>query len=195
MIKLGEGAEAKIYLTRIFGRAVLLKRREPKKYRIRELDERLRRERTRAEARIMLRLSKAGIPAPRPVAVGRFSIYMEMLPGRLLKDARPGAETLRRVGRLLGAIHGQNIAHGDFTPANIMLSGKRIHIIDFGLSEVTNSQEEKALDLLLMKRALTKAQYAAFERSYSRSYSKGLAVINRLGEIERRGRYQIRTLA
>lgn len=195
MIKIGEGAEAVIYQSRILGREVLLKRREAKKYRVKELDERLRKERTSTEARVMLRLAKAGVPVPRIVAVGRFSIYMEKLPGILLKEANPSAEIFREIGETLGRIHTRDIAHGDFTPANIMLSGKSIFIIDFGLSEVTKSQEEKALDLLLMKRSIPKRQYSAFERAYLQTYSNSKIIINRLKEIEKRGRYQIRTLA
>jgi Kae1-associated kinase Bud32 len=194
MMKIAEGAEAKIYQTRIFGRELLLKRREAKRYRIKALDQRLRRERTRTEARIMLRLSRSGLNIPRLIAVGRFSILMEKLPGRLLKDARSDRETLGALGAMLGKIHDQNIAHGDFTPANVMLSGKSICLIDFGLSEVTNSQEEKALDLLLMKRSIPKIQYQIFEKSYAKSYNNSKVIINRLKEIERRGRYQTRTL-
>lgn len=195
MIKIGEGAEAKIYQADIFGKELLLKRREEKKYRIKELDERLRKERTKTEARIMFRLGKSGIPTPRVIAVGKFSIYMEKLSGKLLKDLKPTQEILKETGSMLGKMHEQNIAHGDFTPANIMVSGKSIYVIDFGLSEVTNSQEEKALDLLLMKRSIPKREYSIFEESYSRSYNGSKAIVNRLKEIEKRGRYQIRTLA
>lgn len=195
MIKIGEGAEAKIYQTRMFGRELLLKQREEKKYRVKELDQRLRKERTKTEARVMARLVKVGIPIPRLIAVGKFSIYMEELSGKLLKDTSPSTGIIKEIGEILGKMHEQNVAHGDFTPANIMLCKGSPYIIDFGLAEVTNSQEEKAFDLLLMKRSLSKEQYSVFEKYYSKSYSDSRVIINRLKEIEKRGRYQIRTLA
>ncbi len=193
-MKLSEGAEAKIYLVRISGSEFIMKRREEKRYRVKELDERIRTERTRAEARIMLKLARLGMHVPRLIAIGRFSICMERLYGGLLKDTKPKAETLREAGAALAAMHENNVAHGDFTPANLMLCGKELYVIDFGLSEVTSSVEEKALDLLLMKRSLPRAPYLVFEESYSRSCSSSRQIINRLKAIEKRGRYQTRTL-
>lgn len=192
---IGEGAEAKIYKTRIFGNEVIVKRREKKAYRVSELDQRLRRERTSSEARIMLRLHRSGVKTPRIIAVGRFSIYMERLHGRALKDIEVTQKHMGEVGRTLGRIHGLNVAHGDFTPANLMLCKDGLYVMDFGLAEATNSTEEKALDILLMKRSVPKALYSAFIVSYSKAFGKAAETKKRLGEIEKRGRYQIRTLA
>ncbi|MEM3247482.1 MAG: hypothetical protein QXD17_01185, partial [Candidatus Micrarchaeaceae archaeon] len=66
--------------------------------------------------------------------------------------------------------------------------------IDFGLAEQTSSAEEKAIDLLLMKRAVDKTQYTTLERAYARLALNSKATIERLHEIEKRGRYQSRTL-
>lgn len=190
-----EGAEAKIYKTKMFGKDIMVKVREKKEYRIRELDERLRRERTKREARILNRLNQVGIRCPRIIAAGRFSIYMEWLPGKLLNNIGNTESMLKGAGEILAQLHENDIVHGDFTPANLMLSNDKIYLIDFGLSEFTNSIEEKALDILLMKRSVSPKAYKVFEASYVQHYKKSNETLNRLKGIEKRGRYQIRTLA
>ncbi len=193
---LNEGAESRIYAAKIFGYAVVVKERQAKAYRIPALDQEIRRARTKCEARILARLGKAGVPVPALIAVGTFDIYMERINGTLLKDVKnPDAKTFTQAGRVLAAMHRADVAHGDFTPANLMVTEGRVVVIDFGLSEVTNSMEEKALDLLLMKRSITKTQYATFISYYSKAYVDSAKALKRLESIERRGRYQTRTLA
>ncbi len=191
---IGEGAEARIYAGTILGFGMAIKTRHRKNYRIEILDSELRRLRTRNEARIMLRLAGSGIRVPRLFAVGRFSIYMEMLDGILLRDADIYASHMHSAGVMLGRMHSQNVAHGDFTPANLMLCGRGLYAIDFGLSMMGNSTEEKAIDLLLMKRAVDPKLYKSFIKAYSGS-AGAADIIKRSEEMERRGRYQVRTLA
>jgi len=200
MRKIGEGAEAKIYLTSIFGNIVLVKVRFRKKYRERALDESLRRSRTKQEAHAMIIARRAGVSVPVVIAFDKFSIYMQRLEGRLLREVLSDTNAnlpyavFVELGRELAKMHNANIAHGDFTPANIILNNNsHAFIIDFGLSEITSSMEAKALDLLLMKRSITSEQYSAFLQGYA-AYSKSKEVLARLNEIEKRGRYQTRTL-
>ena len=193
--KIGEGAEARIFETSMFGTGVIAKIRQPKAYRIAELDRELRRSRTRKEARAMLRARSNGVNAPALLALGEYSIYMEKARGRLLKDAKPGIGVYAKIGSELAKLHNADIAHGDFTPANIMLDGNRVRIIDFGLSDITKSVEDKALDLLLVKRAVKKEEFNALLGSYTKKYEDSKRVLDRLADIERRGRYQTRTLA
>ena len=193
---IGVGAEARLFLINLFGNDIVVKERLPKKYRAKELDLRIRKDRTKNEARIMFRISRAGIRCPRIVALGRFSIYMERLEGVLLKDKKISNKEIAESGRILGSMHSLDIVHGDFTPANLISdnSGK-IYVIDFGLAEMTRSEEEKAVDLLLMKRYLKRNLYRLFEDSYSKTYNDSEKILRRLVEVEKRGRYQTRTLA
>ncbi len=190
----GEGAEARLYTASVFGRSIAVKSREPKAYRVMELDLRLRAQRTRSEARLMQRALSLGVRVPRLIALGRFSIYMERLDGRLLKDARITVRHATQIGRALARLHNGNVVHGDFTPANIMEFGKELYIIDFGLAESSGRLEDKAIDVLLMKKALSKDVYPAFARAYASDSREGKAVMGRLAEMEKRGRYQVRTL-
>lgn len=193
MYLLSEGAEAKIYTQNILGNKLIFKVRGSKKYRSAPLDERIRKLRTKREAKIMLKAFKEGIAVPKLVAVSKFTICMEMIDGKLLKDTKVSLLSFSKSGTLLAKMHNSNISHGDFTPANIILSNGKPFAIDFGLSEITLSWEEKAMDLLLMKRAVSKTQFRYFLSGYAELQNARLALL-KLKEIEKRGRYKIRTL-
>jgi Kae1-associated kinase Bud32 len=194
MMKLGEGAEAKVFATRAFGRDVVVKVRQEKKYRICELDLSLRLSRTRREARLMRRARAAGAGAPRIIALGKFSIYMERLSGKLLKDCVVRRSEYGRVGALLAGMHNAGMVHGDFTPANVMVCEGGLRVIDFGLAEESDSAEERAIDLLLMKRSVSEDCYEKFRRGYAEKADGAREALRRLSEVEKRGRYQVRTL-
>ncbi|MGC8676249.1 MAG: KEOPS complex kinase/ATPase Bud32 [Candidatus Micrarchaeia archaeon] len=191
-----EGAEAKIYEMRLFGKNVLVKVRRPKAYRVAALDRVIRLSRTKKEARAMLLARKNGANVPAVLAYGKYAIYMEKAEGALLRDFLNAAQqsALENAGKELGKLHKSGISHGDFTPANILVRGSETTIIDFGLATIASSTEEMALDVLLMKRSLSKSQFASFVSGYSQ-FAGSAAVLSKLAEIEKRGRYQSRTLA
>ncbi|MGC8651845.1 MAG: KEOPS complex kinase/ATPase Bud32 [Candidatus Micrarchaeia archaeon] len=197
---ISEGAEAHIYETTVFGKAAVLKYRQIKRYRIKALDEALRAKRTKIEARALITAQGAGIKVPGVLLVGRYEIFLERIEGITLADifaksaAKAPAKVLKDAGTYLAMLHAHNIVHGDYTPANIMLSKGTTYIIDFGLSTFTNSMEDKALDLLLMKRSLQRGEFDEFEKSYKKHYASSTEILKRMRGIELRGRYQVRTL-
>lgn len=194
--EIARGAEAIVYEARPAGIKVLLKVRAQKEYRASALDVQLRSSRTKREARIMARAMANGIRVPALIGVSQYSICMERVDGRLMKDARMSAAMVSGAGRILGALHNAGISHGDFTPANIIVERSgALCVIDFGLSDMTYGDEERALDILLMKRQISKALYGSFIRSYSRTAKAGRGAIRRLVHIEERGRYQPRAPA
>lgn len=193
--KISEGAEAKVYREEVFGKSLIIKTRMPKPYRQKELDEEIRFSRTRSEARIIGMVNEMKICAPILVAAGKYTIIMSEVKGTRMSSAKNlKNDFFSSIGMMLAALHSADISHGDFTPANIIVNNGRPCIIDFGLSEITKSIEEKAIDLLLMKRSISEAEYAVMEKSYAASYRAAGEVIRRLATIERRGRYQTRTL-
>ena len=202
---LSEGAEAKVYCGRFLGIDAVIKRRIRKGYRIEELDRAIRSQRTKNEARVTAAANGDGkILAPMVLLVDGFDIYMQRIHGKTLnrmaaensEDRKIMEGIMKAAGNYLGILHAKDIAHGDFTPANLMVDrDKKLWLIDFGLSRITTSVEEKALDLLLMKRSIPMLQYGWFIRSYRKGYSSSKAVEERLAKIERRGRYQDRSLA
>ncbi|MGC9190368.1 MAG: KEOPS complex kinase/ATPase Bud32 [Candidatus Micrarchaeia archaeon] len=202
--KINEGAEADIYKTEIFGIRSVIKYRKPKPYREEKLDTWIREKRTKTEAKILYNALKADVSVPLVMLVGKYSIYEKFIQGVqlsvLLKEKRWGSskkmqESMSKAGKYLAMLHNSDIAHGDFTPANILVGKSNVSIIDFGLSEITNSKENKALDLLLMKRSVSSDVFSYFKNSYLANAKEGQQILSRLSEIERRGRYQVRTLS
>ena len=202
-----KGAEADLYLEEWHGRKVILKRRLPKKYRTHELDEQIRSQRTIHEPQAIHRAKEAGVPTPTifAVDVGEATIIMEFIEGQQVKqilDDLPTKEKLcfsHQIGKLIGRLHSHDIIHGDLTTSNMILTQHdRIALVDFGLSEQSRELEAKGVDLHLMKRALqsTHCKYAkecfnAVKNGYIESVGReaGQRVIDKIEEIEKRGRY------
>ncbi len=192
---ISEGAEAKVYSIRFMGAEVAAKIRYRKKYRVEELDLDLREGRTKREARCMEKADRSGVPVPRLVACGKFALFFEIVDGEVLKDIGSLPNWVpEEIGRTLALLHDAGVVHGDFTTANLMIKEKRLYVIDFGLSEITESTEGRAIDLLLIKRSIGKRDYSRLEKSYIKTAHGGKEVVLRLNEIEKRGRYQIRTV-
>jgi TP53 regulating kinase-like protein len=202
MRKISEGAEAELYETSFLGLRAVLKRRSKKGYRVERLDTRIRLTRTKTEARLLEAAARL-VRCPAVLMVGKYEIWLERVDGTTLnalvekgslKEARYC--TIAGVaGGYLGKLHTNNIVHGDYTPANLMLDRNgRLWVIDFGLAEDSNALEEMALDVLLIKRAIPVRAYSRFMKSYCSEFGRGSLVLNKLKEIERRGRYQTRSL-
>jgi TP53 regulating kinase-like protein len=147
---IAQGAEAKVYLTED---GKILKERLKKNYRIDQLDTFLRKTRTRKEAKIMSDLKRLGLKAPIVYDTTDFSIEMEHIDGKKLKDILNGEnakEICRKIGHDVSVMHKGDIIHGDLTTSNIIVKNGEIYFIDFGLSIETKSLEQKAADLLTL---------------------------------------------
>ena len=59
-----QGAEAILFLDNFENQKVLVKERIPKKYRIKEIDEKLRKERTKKEVKLLTEARKFGVETP-----------------------------------------------------------------------------------------------------------------------------------
>ncbi|HOP09596.1 MAG TPA: hypothetical protein PLC12_05220, partial [Candidatus Methanofastidiosa archaeon] len=95
-----------------------------------------------------------------------------------------------------GRLHGNNIIHGDLTTSNMIHRGDEIVFIDFGLGEFSSETEKQAVDAHLLKQALKSTHFDHWERywetftaSYCDTYERGDDVIERIADIEMRGRY------
>lgn len=200
--KLSEGAEAEIYSTKFLGVDSVIKKRITKNYRINAIDEKIRTQRTKNEARIMSAVSSTTINAPKVLLVDKYDIIMDRVHGENLNRILDLGRRLNGMGKIFTTIgeyaallHNNNIVHGDYTPANFLVGkDNSVYLIDFGLSNITSSIEDKALDLLLMKRSLDKKSFEEFIKAYSILSEDAKVIIGRLKQIEKRGRYNTRTL-
>ncbi len=187
----GRGAEAVI--TRK-GNCVT-KWRRPKGYRVAELDERIRRERTVVEARIISEARRCGVPTPIIFDISRFDLVMEYVDGIKLKDVIDEVHS-EEVGELVGKLHRCGIIHGDLTTSNMVLKDGKVYFIDFGLAFHDQNLEAQGVDVHVFFQTLKSTQdkpqtlIEAFEQGYSRTYSRAQEVLARVKEIESRGRYR-----
>lgn len=204
---LKKGAEADLFLEEWHGRRAVMKMRVPKKYRLSKLDEQIRIYRTIHEPQLMHEAKRAGVPTPTIFLVDtrNTTIIMEYIEGvqvkRLLgEDTKNERRRLcTKIGELIGKLHEHGIVHGDLTTSNMILNSEgKIFIVDFGLGEKKNELEAKGVDLHLMKRALQSTHFRFAEECFDaviEGYSKFVdaetvkSVLEKIREIERRGRY------
>ncbi len=202
-----KGAEANLYLVNWYGRQVVIKKRLPKKYRPPALDEQIRTYRTIHEPQLMHEARKAGVPTPIVFFVDKAeaTIIMQYVKGKQVKQllneiSRNERQNMCfRIGESVGKLHKYGIVHGDLTTSNfIQNSAGRVFFLDFGLGDKTKELEARGVDLHLMKRALQSTHYAYAEECYEsaiQGYSTVLGVetaenvLDKIGQIERRGRY------
>ncbi len=202
-----KGAEASLYLMNWQHRKVIAKKRLPKKYRPLSLDEQIRTYRTVHEPLLMHGAKQAGVPTPvvYQVNVKEAMIIMEFIEGKQVKELLSSQSEKERksiclkVGKSIGKLHKFGIVHGDLTTSNMILDSEgKIVFVDFGLGEKTNELEAMAVDLHLMKRGLQSTHFRFAEACFNtviEGYSsvlgaeKSKQVLEKIGEIERRGRY------
>ena len=196
---LAEGAEARIYATK----GTIVKKREPKGYRIKVLDKKLRLFRTKREAKILEKLGEAGIPVPRLISSEESTLKIERIYGRALKDvlsARNYESISKETGKGIGLMHANNVIHGDLTTSNMIYRKGKVCFIDFGLGFFSEKTEDKAVDLHLLNQALnashaelSKKCFSLIMTSYLKTFPDGREVLKRLEEVESRGRYKRKT--
>lgn len=186
-----EGAEAVLEPCKFAGFSALKKVRLEKRYRPRELDERLRFARTRLEARLLHKAKEAGVLCPFVLAVGKDFLIIEKLDGKTLNKMRKiEQKSLYNAGGILAKLHSLDIVHGDYTPANLMLCEGKLFVIDFGLGIVSCEIEDKAVDLLTMCDAIGEEGEKVFLQGYAK-YADSTAV-KRMEEVRKRARYRER---
>jgi Kae1-associated kinase Bud32 len=181
----------------------LIKRRVKKGYRLNELDEKLRKRRTKSEAKLIEKAGKI-IPAPRVIAVREkeTEIDMAFINGKKLSEhldnLKNWREVCEKIGENIAKLHDAEIIHGDLTTSNMIFAEKEnnVYFIDFGLGFNSNRVEDKAVDLHLIKQALEAKHFLYFEKffeailkGYEISKNYG-AVLERLKKVEKRGRYK-----
>ncbi|MFA4646654.1 Kae1-associated kinase Bud32 [Pyrococcus kukulkanii] len=211
-----QGAEAKIYLAEFselyfdYPIRVIVKERIRKRYRIEEIDTKLRKERTIREARILHRAKEFGVNVPYVFEVDtkNMIIVMEYIEGERLKELlekislKERLEICREIGRQIGKLHEAGIVHGDLTTSNMIMREGKIYLIDFGLAEFDDTLEAQGVDLHLLKRAMESTHYRWFEEGFKailegyaevRGEEKRREIEEKIREIELRGRYRERS--
>ncbi len=161
------GAEAAIRAVDWWGFPALLKERDPKGYRPKALDDRLRRERTRTEARLLVEARRHGVRTPilYDIDLEKHRLILEELPGptlrALLEDPQLPFATLEtalgQFGTVLGQLHAAGISHGDLTSSNVLFPDgpeRPPALLDLSMGERNAGIEELGIDLHLVEEDL-----------------------------------------
>ena len=193
-----QGAEAIITLNK----NIITKNRIPKSYRLKELDEKIRKKRTEKEAKILEKASEI-ISVPKVLNQTKFELELEYIDGDKLSDKlnsykeEKQFKTMQTLGEEVAKLHTNDIIHGDLTTSNTILKEKKVYIIDFGLSFISKRIEDKAVDLHLIKQALEAKHFQNHEKlfenfvkGYLESLKESKEVLERLRKVESRGRYK-----
>ncbi|MFX0186606.1 MAG: KEOPS complex kinase/ATPase Bud32 [Candidatus Hodarchaeota archaeon] len=205
-----KGAEANLYYGHWFDKEVIFKYRIPKRYRIEELDKRIRNARTLNEARALIRVKnyRLNVPQVYEIDTKNSIIVMKFIKGEKLKDNLKTLENTKKkeifesIGVFVAILHMNGHIHGDITTSNIIITkNQKIFFIDFGLHEYSDSIENKSVDIHLLKRVLISTHgkdynicFDSFLKGYQAEYSKMDAkecqqIIRNTEVIETRGRY------
>jgi Kae1-associated kinase Bud32 len=193
---IAQGAEAKIYKKA----SSIVKDRFPKTYRIEQIDNKLRKSRTKREAKVLKKLTELKFPCPQVIEDDqKQTIEMQFLKGKQVRDVLNKtnyAKLTKEIGKKLAILHNNNIIHGDLTTSN-MIYNKELYFIDFGLSFFSHKVEDKAVDIHLVKEALesrhhkiAEQAYKAFLTTYKKHATDAKAILKRLETVEMRGRYK-----
>ena len=187
---IAQGAEAKLYSDG----TILRKERIVKGYRIKELDDELRKIRTKREVKVLQQVEFLGIAVPKLIKVEDNKIEMEFMKGEKLVDIlnKKNLLLVKQIAKAVKTLHENKIIHGDLTTSNMILKKNRVYLIDFGLSYQSTKLEDFAVDIHLFKQALNSKHpeiadkaMKVFEKEYNDSQ-----VFSRLEKVEARGRYK-----
>ncbi len=122
----------------------------------------------------MLKCRSVGVSCPTVYYVDgsvTHRIVMEFIPGKTLREVLESVVDLKStdvaeqkrvqqlaeiVGLAVYGVHSGGVIHGDLTSSNLMISDdlKKVTVIDFGLSYISQMIEDKAVDLYVLERAL-----------------------------------------
>ena len=193
-ILIAQAAEAKIFRE---GDSVI-KDRVSKGYRHPELDKKIIKQRTKKEASILEKAAKLGI-SPKPSLVEFNKIKMPFITGKKLSEK---LETLdyksicKQIGEKIATLHDNHIIHGDLTTSNMILNeNNEVMFIDFGLGFISQRNEDKAVDLHLIKQALEAKHFSIYkecEKIILENYNSKdrVKTLDQLKKVELRGRYK-----
>ena len=155
-----QGAEAVISLQN----NQITKNRIKKSYRLPSLDNKLRKSRTKSEAKIINKLQNI-IPVPKIIETDdKEKIIMQFINGKKLSEYLENLDwkqICKKIAENITKMHNQDIIHGDLTTSNMIYTedNKQVYFIDFGLGFHSYKIEDKAVDIHLLKQALEAKHY------------------------------------
>lgn len=208
-----QGAESKIFSSIYSDRKCIIKERFSRQYRHKLLDQTIRKERTKAEAKAILKCKQGGIATPviYSLDLKECKITMENIDGQTINDYLTKlnndnkhndaklTKILMGIGDIIGKMHSIGVFHGDLTTSNILRKeDDTLVLIDFGLSHFNPSIEDKAVDLYVLEKAFMSTHsyfsylFPVIFDGYKNVYNSNIqAVINQYQNVRERGRKRL----
>ncbi len=196
------GAESRIERGTYHGREAIFKQRIAKGYRNPAFDGKIRFQRLKNEASLILHMREAGVGVPiiYDISQDNSLIIYEFIRGDLLREQLINNvrvdEVMYSIGSMAGKMHSAGITHGDLAAGNIIISSEnRVYFIDPSLGKIDSRADDKAADLYLFKESLRVYRidadnlFGIFLKGYSDAAGSVNEVMESLGDIEKRRRY------
>src|SRR3989344_7949231 len=121
---LQQGAEAIISLN---SKNQIEKNRVKKSYRFSLLDKKIRKQRTKSEAKILIKASQI-IPVPKLISSTETDLVIEYIKGKKLSEnldeLKNQIQIAEKIGKQIALLHNNNIIHGDLTTSNMIYVDK-----------------------------------------------------------------------
>ncbi|HLD76039.1 MAG TPA: KEOPS complex kinase/ATPase Bud32 [Candidatus Norongarragalinales archaeon] len=184
MMKTIQGAEATVSIEDFR----VVKTRVPKAYRLPELDGRIRKLRTRREAKTLQRL-RGIIRVPQVFSATDDTLELEKIEGVCLKDAL-NLSSCEKAGQAVGTMHAHGVVHGDLTTSNVLVENDSVALVDFGLSFSSHKAEDFAADVHVLEELVPFDCFEAFWRGYEKTNPNAKMVFASLEKLRKRGRYR-----
>mmetsp|Transcript_9806 Transcript_9806/g.19982 ORF Transcript_9806/g.19982 Transcript_9806/m.19982 type:complete len:188 (-) Transcript_9806:569-1132(-) len=159
------------------------------------------------EARSIGRCRRLGIPAPTLFSVDllRNRLYMEDIQDSCrIRDILMGdistiglsnlmiTDLAAAIGRTVSRLHQGDLIHGDLTTSNMLIrrEANQLVLIDFGLSQQSSLDEDKAVDLMVLERCIESSHSTIAQVLLGEIYRNycGHDVLKRLDQVRLRGR-------
>ncbi|KAJ5174551.1 EKC/KEOPS complex subunit [Penicillium canariense] len=130
-------------------------------------------------------------------------------PSQLQTEEDRVRSLMKRIGHTIGGLHKAGVVHGDLTTSNLMLRSPvqnatdsptgismdgDVVLIDFGLASQSAQDEDRAVDLYVLERAIGSTHprsepfFEEMLHGYRESYKGATATLKRLEDVRMRGR-------
>jgi len=194
--KIYEGAEAEVWLINIDNKELVLKKRKPKRYREKILDDKIISQRLRKEIKMYEKLKAANILGPM-AEYFNFDEKEIIMPyfkyPSFKKTIQKDAKKILLLGKEVAKLHNAGIVHGDITLENVLFDEKQNKpvFIDFGLSFVSTRPDDFATDIFVFKETLCAEFPEILWKDFLKSYEKNISkkeIVKQLDKIEKRRR-------
>jgi Kae1-associated kinase Bud32 len=173
-----QGAEAIIFLDE--EKDKIIKKRIPKNYRIPEIDEKIRKIRTRSETKLMNKASNL-ISIPKIIKSDEKTkeIIMDFVKGKKLSENLDNLPLikqkaiLKQIGKDTAKLHDKNIIHGDLTTSNMILVEELPANSLSQIDKKENNQQNKKVNLSDNKKISEKNEPIIYFIDFGLGYFNG----------------------